>query len=304
MTNDDKAPRGGEVPRRRYGKDEIALSVIGLGGVAVMEMAQPEADMLVAEAIERGVNYFDVAPTYGDSELRYGPALKPYRDRIFLACKTGERTAEGARAQLEQSLARLHTDHLDLYQLHGLGSIAKDVDVAFGAGGAMEVFIEGKRAGRIRHLGFSAHSEEAALAAMDRYDFDSILFPINFACWLKNGFGPSVVTAARAKGVTILALKALARQRWPQNHPKRQVYKNCWYEPCYEPELAKLALRWALSQPITAAVAPGSEAMFRMALDVAAGFRPITADETARLAELAPTLNAIMPAPPRPPASA
>lgn len=290
------------IPKRPYGKDGIELSVIGLGGVAVMDMAQPAVDRLVAEAVERGVNYFDVAPTYGDSELRYGPALKPYRGRIFLSCKTTERTRERAAEQLAQSLQRLQTDHLDLYQLHGLGSIAKDVDVVLGPGGAMEAFIEAKKDGRVRYLGFSAHSEAAALAAMDRYDFDSVLFPINFASWLKNGFGPKVVTAAQTKGVSILALKVLARQRWPANHPKRQVYGNCWYEPTYEPAEAELALRFALSQPITAVVAPGSEAIFRMAMDLAASFRPITPEQTQELAKLAQTLNAVMPMPQRPPA--
>ena len=106
--------------------------------------------------------------------------------------------------ELKRSLERLRTDHLDLYQLHALNNVKKDVDTAFSKGGAMEVFTEAKKSGQVKFLGFSAHSEEAALAAMERYDFDSVLFPVNFACHYKNGFGPKVIAKAREKGVAIL----------------------------------------------------------------------------------------------------
>jgi aryl-alcohol dehydrogenase-like predicted oxidoreductase len=297
--------RGGTVPRRPYGKNGPPLSVVGLGGVVVMEMEQEEANRVVEEAVARGVNYFDVAPSYGDSELRYGPALAPFRKDIFLACKTGERTRERAAAELKQSLQRLRTDHLDLYQLHGLVKMKEDVDVAFGKGGAMEVLIEAKKAGVVRRLGFSAHTEEAALAAMARYDFDSVLFPINFACWLGKGFGPLVVDAAGKKGMALLALKMLARQRWPTGDPHRKRFVNCWYQPTSDPAEAELAMRFTLSQPacgeqgpaVTAAVAPGSLEMFRMAMDLACGrgLEPLSPEEMRRLTDLAKMLTPIMP---------
>ena len=256
-------------------------------------MAQDRANRLVAEAVERGVNYFDVAPTYGDAEVKLGPALEPYRKNVFLACKTTERNRDGAAAELKRSLERLRTDHLDLYQVHGITDVAKDVDTIFAPGGAMEVFLEAKKSGQVRHLGFSAHSAEAALAAMDRYDFDSVLFPVNFACWLNGNFGPAILERARAKGVARLALKGLARQRWPEKDPQKAKYSACWYQPLSDPHEAELGLRFTLSQPVTAAIPPGEESLFRLALDIASKFRPITEPELAELKTLAAGLNPI-----------
>ena len=159
----------------------------------------------------------------------------------------------------------------------------------------METLIEAKRSGQTRYLGFSAHSVEAALAAMDRYDFDSILFPVNFAAWLANGFGPQIVERAAAKGVARLGLKAMARQRWPADDPQRETYAKCWYQPTTDRREADLALRWALSQPVTAVVPPGEEPLFRLAMDLAADFRPVTEAEVAELTALAGALEPIMP---------
>ena len=116
MTDTKVSSNAPILPRREYGKNRIPLSIIGLGGVVVMGVEQNHANRVVAEAVERGVNYFDVAPTYGDAEVKYGPALEPYRKDIFLACKTTQRGREGAAAELKDSLSRLRTDYLDLYQ--------------------------------------------------------------------------------------------------------------------------------------------------------------------------------------------
>jgi aryl-alcohol dehydrogenase-like predicted oxidoreductase len=281
------------LPRRNYGKTDVKLSIIGFGGIVVMNAEQKQANQIVAEAVEKGVNYFDVAPSYGDAEIKLGPALKPYRKKVFLACKTGQRQREAAAAELKQSLQRLHTDHLDLYQLHGITDVKKDVDAAFAQGGAMEVFINARKSGQVRFLGFSAHSIEAALTAMDRFDFDSILFPINFACYYKGKFGSQVVAQAQSQGVARLALKTLARQQWPKDDPQRQKYSKCWYQPLTDPEEAKLGLKFTLSQPITAAIPPGEASLFRMALDLALKFEPISRSELNQLEKLSASLNPI-----------
>jgi aryl-alcohol dehydrogenase-like predicted oxidoreductase len=274
------------LPRRRYGKTEIELSVIGLGGMLLSGMEQSEADRVVAEFVERGGNYFDVAPTYGDSEHKLGPALRPYRKNVFLACKTTQRLREGAGAELKESLRRLRTDHLDLYQLHALTGVQKDVDTVFSKGGAMEILVPAKKAGQIRHLGFSAHSVEAAQAAMERYAFDSILFPINAAACLNGDFGPQIVKLAGSKGVALLALKAMARQVWPKDDPEKKKYSKCWYQPFTDPHEAELGIRFTLSQPVTAAIPPGEPPLFRLALDVASSFKPLDAQEQAELKTL------------------
>jgi aryl-alcohol dehydrogenase-like predicted oxidoreductase len=267
------------IARRALGKTGERLSIIGMGGIVVMNAKQTRANNLVAEAFERGINYFDVAPLYGDAQQRLGPALEPYRKRSFLACKTDERTKRGAQEELEESLRLLRTDHFDLYQLHYLTTL-DDVQTVFGPDGAMETFQAAKQAGKVRFLGFSAHSVEAALAAMERYEFDTILFPINFVLFSQANFGPQVLDKARQKGMGILALKAMAKTPWPKTMKEsQQPNPKCWYQPAPFPEEASLGLRWTLSKPITAAVPPGDEKYFRLAMDVAQSFTPITPKE-------------------------
>ena len=187
----------GQLPRRHY-RDDVDLSVIGFGGIILMGMSQREGDRVVAEAVDSGVNYFDVAPSYGDGEAekKLGPALAPYRKRIFLACKTMERDAGAAGKELVRSLQRLKTDHVDLYQFHAVTEL-EEVDRIFEAGGAMETFVKAREDGRIRYIGFSAHSEAAALAMMDRFSFDSVLFPFNLVCYAQGQFGPAGMKTAK-----------------------------------------------------------------------------------------------------------
>jgi len=281
--------------RREYGKTGVRLSIIGFPGLALSGLEPDRANRLVAQAVERGVNYFDVAPTYGNAEERLGPALEPYRKNVFLACKTTRRDAEPAAVELNRSLERLRSDYLDLYQLHAITNVGKDVDAAFAKGGAMEVLTAAKKEGRVRFLGFSAHSVEAALAAMDRYQFDSVLFPVNFACWYKNGFGPQIMNRAREKGVARLALKALARQEWPKDAPRRERYRKCWYQPITDLDEADLGLRFCLGQPVTAAVPPAAEFLFRPALDLAMDYAPLSPAQEQELKTLADKMNPIFP---------
>ncbi len=268
--------RAAGLERRSLGRTGESLSIIGFGGIVVMDATPEEAAARVAHAIERGVNYFDVAPSYGNAEERLGPALAPYRKDVFLACKTQKRDRAGAAAELEASLRRMRTDHFDLYQLHAV-TTREDVDRIFAADGAIEAFEAARRAGKARFLGFSAHSVDAALALIDRFAFDTILFPVNFATWHAGNFGPQVLEAARRKQMGILALKAMARRPWPQGATK--THAKCWYEPLADAASARDGLRFTLSHPVTAAIPPGDETLFAMALDLAAAFQPLTPAE-------------------------
>jgi len=163
--------RPGEVaveayPRRILGKTGEQVSMIAFGGIVVKDAEPAHAAKVVGEAFGRGINYFDVAPTYGDAELKLGPALKPYRDKVFLACKTQKRDRAGAEKELRESLKRLQTNRFDLYQLHAITDVKEDVEAALGKGGAMEAIVEAKKQGLLRYIGFTAHSPEAALTAM------------------------------------------------------------------------------------------------------------------------------------------
>jgi len=283
---DATTPKGMTIiPKRPLGKTGEELSIIGLGGVTVMKMPQPEANNIVHEAIDKGVNYVDVAPTYGNAEAILGPALDGYRDKLFLACKTQKRKKEDAAAELRQSLERLKTDHFDLYQFHAISNM-EHVETIFSKEGAIEAFLEAKKQGLIRYIGFSAHSVKAALAAMDRFDFDSILFPVNFVLYYQENFGPQVIEKAKKKGVARLALKAMAKGKWPAD-ANRNEFPNCWYQPVSEPRAANMALRFTLSQPITAAVPPGDPKLFKRAMEIASQFTPITGEEKEELKKIA-----------------
>jgi len=227
--------------------------------------------------VDRGINYFDVAPSYGNAQERLGPSLAPYRNKCFLACKTGGRMKDDSRAELEESLRQLKTDHLDLYQFHALTKMT-DLDKVLGPGGAMETMEAAKKEGKIRFIGFSVHSAETALAAMESYNFDTILFPLNWVLFTRAGFGPQILERARQKKMGILALKGMAKTVWAEgqkNHPQPK----CWYQPAAFPGEASLGLRWTLGHPVTAAIPPGDERYFRLAMDVAQNFKPLDAAE-------------------------
>jgi len=270
------------IPRRKLGKTGEELSIVGFAGIVVMNNSQSFANNIVAEAVDRGVNYFDVAPTYGDAQERLGPALEPYRKNVFLACKEEDWTKDGCAKLLEESLRLLRTDHVDLYQFHALSKMS-DLEKIFGPNGAMETFEAARKAGKLRFIGFSAHSVEVALAAMDRYNFDTILFPINFVLFSQANFGPQVVEHARQKGMGIMALKGMAKTSWPESMSKDHPHDKCWYQPADFPHQAALGYRWTLSRPITAAIPPGDERYFRLGMDIGEQFRPVTNEEEHKL---------------------
>ena len=256
-----------KMPQRVLGRTGRKLSIIGLGGIVVMNADPEHAKTVVAEAVEKGVNYFDVAPTYGDAELKLGPALEPFRKDCFLACKTTKRDKAGAKEELDNSLKTLKTDHFDLYQLHAVSDVEKDVKAALSKDGAIQTFIEAKKAGIVRYLGFSAHSDEAALMAMNEFDFDTILYPINFCTHYRGNFDQQVLAQAKTRDMGILALKPMALQKWHDQDKKKQ-YQKCWYEPITDKELARKALTWTLAQGVTAMLPPAEESLFRIAMNL------------------------------------
>jgi aryl-alcohol dehydrogenase-like predicted oxidoreductase len=266
------------IQRRALGKTGEKLSIIGFGGIVVMDEEPGDAANIVAEAFDRGINYFDVAPSYGNAQERLGPALAPYREKCFLACKTGGRLKEDARKDLEESLRLLKTDHLDLYQFHALTKMS-DLDKVFGPGGAIETMEAARKEGKIRFIGFSVHSVETALAALDRYNFDTVMFPVNWVLFSQANFGPQILKRAQEKQVGILALKAMAKSTWPSDQAKDHSEPKCWYQPAAFPDEASFGLRWTLSHPITAAIPPGDERYFRLAMDVAQNYQPLAPQE-------------------------
>src|SRR5208283_2439892 len=218
------------------------------------------------------------------AEMKLGQSLRPYRNRVFLAEKTTERSAAGAQAQLDRTLGRFHTDHVDLYQFHSV-TTNEDVDRILAPGGAAETFFKAKKDGKARHLGFSAHGAPAALRLMDALELDSVLFPVNANTWEFGGFGPQILAKAKSKGMARMALKGLAFGKWPESLPHAdRKYQKCWYQPIDDREMARLALRFTLNQEITAAVPPGDERLWDLALEIVSGPLPkLAPEELARL---------------------
>lgn len=270
--------------QREYGNTGEMLSIIGFAGIVVSKVDSKSAADDVSWSIDQGINYFDVAPAYGNAQEMLGPALEQYRNDIFLACKTKHRDAKTAREDLENSLRLLLTDRFDLYQLHSMATW-DDFEQATGPGGVLEMVSKARDEGLIRHIGFSAHSSEVAVELMSQFHFDSVLFPVNWVNYFESGFGPDIMEKAQAEGTARLALKGMASHQLADR--TQRVREKCWYNPIEDPVLAALALRFTLSQPITAAIPPGDPELYRIAVEIGQNFTPITDEETEQLRQRA-----------------
>ncbi|MFP4021580.1 MAG: aldo/keto reductase [Halanaerobium sp.] len=242
------------------------VSEISFGGIMLMDTPQDQADKIVENAVKNGINFFDVGPTYGNAQNILGPALKPYRDKVYLANKTEPgQSKEQVRRDMEKSLELLETDYFDLYQLHEVTD-KEALNSALDSGGALEAVIEAKEEGLVKNIGFSAHKEWAALKLINSFDFDTVMFPVNWNYWFNYDQGPDVIQKARENEMGIIAIKALAQKQWENG---RQNNYNTWYKPIYDNQrLAELALKFTLSQDVDTAVSPGDIRMLNLALDL------------------------------------
>ena len=267
----------------QLGKTGLHISAVVFGGIINTDESQTQANQYVAQAIEAGINYFDVAPTYGNAEERLGPALAPYRKDVFLACKTDERSAIGAQAKLENSLRLLKTDHFDVYQLHAL-TTDEDLDRAFGPDGAMETVLRAKKAGIINNIGFSAHNEDVALRALSMFDFDTVLFPLNWALGIQRGWGDRISEAVKEKGIGLLGMKSLVRRQWQEGEAR--PYPKSWCQPIWGNEtLSVAAMKYAVLKGSHTLVPPGNFEHFSFMLDHVEQCynEPLTEEELAML---------------------
>ncbi len=278
------APSG--MPLRALGRTGLKVSIVGYSGLALRE-SQERCTASIHEAFRRGVNYFDVAPAYanGECEQKMGIALQGLdRAQYHLACKTKMRDKEGCRQELERSLERLKTDHFDVYQLHHLVQPA-DVKKIFGPGGAMETILKAKEQGKIRFIGFSAHTTKAAVEALRQFPFDTVMFPINYVEYFNRGFGREVLEAAKAHGAAVLAIKAMNAGA-PK--PGEQLKHKWWYRTLEEQDEINMAWRFSLSLPgVVAGFSPGWLDLAERAITAGYAYRPITESESKKLLEMA-----------------
>ncbi len=275
------------LPRRTLGRTGQKLSIVGFPGLALANCSQEEGTAGLHRAFDRGVNYFDVAPAYGRGtcETRMGIGLQGIdRTQYFLSCKTKKRDKDGARAELENSLKELKTDHFDLYQLHHLVTVA-EVKEALGPGGAMEAILEAQKAGKIKYIGFSAHTTKAALEVMKGFQFDTVMFPINFVEYMNFGYGKEVLDLAGAQGVAVLAIKPLSRGAWPADVERKRKW---WYRTTEGLDEVRLSLRFSWSQKnVVAGIPPSFLDLVDLAIEAAKDDRSIRKAELAKLGEMA-----------------
>ncbi len=272
------------IPKLDFGSTGHLSTRILFGAAALGGMKQEKADTVLAQLLDAGINHIDTAASYGESELRVGPWMAAHRDDFFVATKTGDRTAAGARASLERSLERLQVDSVDMIQLHNLVD-EEGWQTAMGPGGAVEAMQAAKEEGLVRFIGVTGHGTQVAamhLRSLDQFSFDSVLFPYNYTMLDQPDYAADVASLrARCQrdGVAMQTIKAVARRRWQDG----DLRKFSWYEPFSDPEAVGRAVHFVLGQP-DLFFNTSSDARL-LAVTLAAAARPIgapTATEIAR----------------------
>lgn len=260
--------------QRRLGRTGHHSSVVALGGAALGEVDQAMADRAIGLAFDAGVNHVDVAPSYGEAELRLAPWMPEHRDRIFLGCKTTERSREGARAELHRSLERLGVDSFDLYQLHAVCWM-DDLDAALGAGGAIEAIVEARDEGLVRHIGITGHELGVTTVhaeALRRFPFDTVMFPLNVKLHADPDYRRSydaLMEIVVENDVGVHIIKAAAKAPWAQRQPTHAT----WYEPWDDAAQIDPAIAFVLSQPIATMCATGDVGVLPKFIDAAKRYR-------------------------------
>ncbi len=236
--------------KRRLGRLGHDSSVLIYGAAALGEVTQDVADRSVQEALDGGINHFDVAADYGDAELRLGPWMSAIRDRIFLATKTGERGRDAAWAQINASLERLQTDRVDLLQLHAVGDLG-ELNLATGPDGALAAAVRAQEEGLIGALGITGHGNQAPsthLEALRRFPFATVLTPLNPVLWRDGQYRADYLALAaevQRQDAGLMTIKTVSRRNWPVDRV-RQRYTT-WYEPYDDQQRITAAVSWVLA---------------------------------------------------------
>ena len=276
------------IGRRKLGRSDAEVSIIGIGGfhLGMADVTEEEALRVIRAALDQGINFLDNCWDYNDgvSEMRMGKALTDgYREKAFLMTKIDGRTGASARQQLEQSLTRLKTDHIDLLQIHEVIRMG-DPEQAFQPGNVIDVLVQAKKEGKIRFIGFTGHKSPdihlhmLETASKHDFTFDTVQMPVNALDEHFNSFGQKVIPEAHKRGTAVIGMKPLSNGA---------IVKT---GTLTAPE----ALHYAMSVPVTVTIT-GCQSMANLeqALNVARNFKPLSvAEKMAVLAKTAPVAGA------------
>lgn len=265
--------------KRRFGRTNHMSTVAIFGGAGFWDCTQAQADAAMDQVIAAGVNHIDVAPSYGKAEELLSPWMPRIRENFFLGCKTLERTKQGAWDELQRSLEKLRTDHFDLYQIHAITTMAQ-LDEAM-LGGVMDAMLQAREQGLTRFLGITGHgndSPQVFLEALRRFDFDTILFPINYVQYADAQYRAGtqeLLQECRARDVGTMIIKAIGKGVW-RDQPRTHT---SWYVPFDNAADIQAAVNFALSQDVTGLCTAGDLSVLPLFLDACAHYQPLSVDE-------------------------
>ena len=269
---------------RRFGRTGHMSTVAIFGAAAFSQVDQAEADEAMEQVIAAGVNHIDVAPSYGIAEERVGPWLARERDRFFVGCKTMERSKAGAALELRQSLEHLQIENFDLYQLHAITSM-EELDEATRPGGALEAVIEARDAGLTRYIGITGHGVDSPavfIEALRRFDFDSVLFPLNFVQYANPTYrqnSEELLRQCRARDVGTMIIKSITKGPWGEQTKTH----NTWYQPFTDAEHIQQAVNFVLSRDVTGLCTVGDTRLLPLVLRACDSYTALSESEQAAL---------------------
>ncbi len=266
--------------KRRFGRTGHLSTVAIFGAAAFGQVSQEEADKVMDMVVGSGINHIDVAPSYGQAELRIGPWMPRERDRFFLGCKTTERTRAGAWKEMHESLNRLQVKSFNLYQFHAVTTF-DELDQITRPGGAYEAALEAKREGLTSYIGITGHGVDAPaiyLEALRRMDLDTVLFPLNFVqmvnpVYRKNA--EDLISECNKRDVGTMIIKSITRGPWGS---KAQT-ATTWYEPFEDEGMIQSAINFALSYPVTGLCTAGDTRILPLFLKACENFTPLSESE-------------------------
>lgn len=268
------------IEKKPFGNTGYLSTRAIFGAVCLSQATQDAADEVLDALFEYGINHIDVAPSYGDAELRVGPWMKQYREQFFLATKTDKLTYQDAREQFQRSLDRLQVDRVDLLQMHNLTDVVRR-EFALRPGGALDFLVEARDKGLARFIGITGHgilAPKMHLQSLERFDFDTVLLPCNYLLMQNPNFCADfnqLNSYCREHSIAVQTIKSAARGLWgdkPRNH-------TTWYEPLNNEDAVNKSVQWVMGKTDAFLITTGDLQVLPKFLAAAAGFQKSPSDE-------------------------